>query len=43
MHRFEIEFLSAKLKATGVYGIAGAVGALSAILGAIWLAPRLFV
>ncbi|MGE3366133.1 MAG: hypothetical protein AB7I34_22110 [Rhizobiaceae bacterium] len=39
MHRFEIEFLSAKLKANGALGIAGAVAALVAVLVIVWLVP----
>lgn len=42
MHRFEIEFLSAKLKANGGLGIAGAVAALATVLAIIWVAPGLF-
>jgi len=41
MHKFEIEFLSAKLKANGVFGIAGAVAVLGAVLAVVWLAPGL--
>jgi len=39
MHKFEIEFLSAKLRAHGAIGIAGAVAALVAVLAIVWLVP----
>lgn len=39
MHRFEIEFLSARLKASGTLGIAGAVAALVAVAAIVWLVP----
>ena len=41
MHKFEIEILSAKLKANGVFGIAGAVAVLGVVLALVWHAPGL--
>jgi hypothetical protein len=39
MHKFEVEFLSAKLKASGTFGIVGAVAALVILAAIVWLMP----
>jgi hypothetical protein len=41
MHKFEIEFLSAKLKASGAIGIGGAVAVLAIVAVIVWVAPGL--